>query len=256
MNPADAPGCPSGPGGVERGVGNTIRSFAASVMLAAAVVLPGTTPAHANADVQEGRVLSVRGHGLTVQKAGGWMTGHRAGARARLYWGLPGIAHDCAPSRTGRPWVSPPRGGGAPPAGGGGGPPPARGGGPRPVFLWVLLGAPPEPTPPPPGGGPPPPWGGPPPRPSGSSSCPPPACRTGAGMDHDARRNVRDYERLPQHLRQAWGCPVRRLRGGPCWRGDAIQPGALERARVLPPGSPAYRALRLGPGRQGTARSA
>ncbi|MFD8915980.1 hypothetical protein [Streptomyces sp. NPDC059575] len=43
-------------------MGNTIRTLTAAAMLAAAVILPGTTPAHANADIQKGRViLSVRG---------------------------------------------------------------------------------------------------------------------------------------------------------------------------------------------------
>ncbi|MFF3196713.1 hypothetical protein [Streptomyces misionensis] len=54
---------------------------------AAALVLAcAPAPAHASATITDGKVtLSVRGHGLRVQRADGWMDGHRQGASARLY---------------------------------------------------------------------------------------------------------------------------------------------------------------------------
>ncbi|MFJ4585059.1 hypothetical protein [Streptomyces echinatus] len=43
-------------------------------------------PAHADATKTDGRVgLSVKGHGVSVQRVGGWMDGHGTGVRARLY---------------------------------------------------------------------------------------------------------------------------------------------------------------------------
>lgn len=45
-----------------------------------------TAPAHANATVTDGKVgLSVKGNGISVKRAGGWMDGHGTGVRARLY---------------------------------------------------------------------------------------------------------------------------------------------------------------------------
>ncbi|WP_033328669.1 hypothetical protein [Streptomyces yerevanensis] len=45
-----------------------------------------TVPAHADARVTDGKVgLSVKGEGLSVKRAGGWMEGHGTGVRARLY---------------------------------------------------------------------------------------------------------------------------------------------------------------------------
>ncbi|KUO19163.1 hypothetical protein [Streptomyces dysideae] len=45
-----------------------------------------TAPAHADASVKDGKVgLSVKGKGLSVKQAGGWMDGHGTGVRARLY---------------------------------------------------------------------------------------------------------------------------------------------------------------------------
>ncbi|MGW0885908.1 hypothetical protein [Streptomyces sp. NPDC002671] len=44
------------------------------------------SPVHADATKTDGRVgLSVKGHGLSVKRAGGWMDGHGTGVRARLY---------------------------------------------------------------------------------------------------------------------------------------------------------------------------
>ncbi|MGM9470256.1 hypothetical protein [Streptomyces murinus] len=57
------------------------------ILAAAALTLASVAaPAHANADITEGKVsLNVQGHGLRVQRADGWMDGHGAGVRARLY---------------------------------------------------------------------------------------------------------------------------------------------------------------------------
>jgi hypothetical protein len=54
---------------------------------ALALALAGTvSPAHADATIEDGKVgLNVTGHGLSVQRAGGWMDGHRTGVRGRLY---------------------------------------------------------------------------------------------------------------------------------------------------------------------------
>ncbi|MFF4501599.1 hypothetical protein [Streptomyces sp. NPDC001401] len=59
-------------------------------MMAAAVaflsLVCATAPAHADASVKDGKVgLSVKGNGLAVKQAGGWMDGHGTGVRARLY---------------------------------------------------------------------------------------------------------------------------------------------------------------------------
>ncbi|MFI8106683.1 hypothetical protein [Streptomyces sp. NPDC086023] len=54
------------------------------VMTAAAVLL-AAAPAHADAKARDGKVgLSVRGKGLRVDQAGGYMDGHGTGVRARL----------------------------------------------------------------------------------------------------------------------------------------------------------------------------
>ena len=43
-------------------------------------------PAHADATVKEGKVsLSVKGHGLTVRRVGGWIDSLGTGVRVRLY---------------------------------------------------------------------------------------------------------------------------------------------------------------------------
>ncbi|MEU5445815.1 hypothetical protein [Streptomyces griseofuscus] len=58
------------------------------ITLAAAVLaLVGVAgPAHADADVTDGRVsLTVHGHGVRVDRVDGWLTGRHPGARARLY---------------------------------------------------------------------------------------------------------------------------------------------------------------------------
>ncbi|MFJ3899651.1 hypothetical protein [Streptomyces sp. NPDC090083] len=54
----------------------------------AALALAATTavPAHADATVRDGKVsLSVKGHGLSVRRAGGWINSLGTGVRARLY---------------------------------------------------------------------------------------------------------------------------------------------------------------------------
>lgn len=53
----------------------------------AAVLLAGTsTPASASTTVEDGDVgLVVKGKGLKVDRAGGWMDGHGTGVKARLY---------------------------------------------------------------------------------------------------------------------------------------------------------------------------
>ncbi|MFJ2171251.1 hypothetical protein [Streptomyces griseofuscus] len=58
-----------------------------------ALALMGTpAPAHADATKTDGKVgLTVTGHGLQVQQAGGWVDGHPKGARARLYTVYQGV---------------------------------------------------------------------------------------------------------------------------------------------------------------------
>ncbi|MFI0772953.1 hypothetical protein ACH4TQ_50280 [Streptomyces sp. NPDC021218] len=52
-------------------------------------------PAHADAIVKKGKVgLSVKGNGLSVDRAGGWMDGHGTGVRARLYTVHGGVRAD------------------------------------------------------------------------------------------------------------------------------------------------------------------
>ena len=54
--------------------------------LAALALAATAAPAHADATVKDGKVsLSVKGHGLTVRRAGGWIDGLGTGVRARLY---------------------------------------------------------------------------------------------------------------------------------------------------------------------------
>ncbi|GGZ92305.1 hypothetical protein GCM10010344_70030 [Streptomyces bluensis] len=58
-----------------------MTAAAAFLFLACAAV-----PANADATVTEGKVgLSVKGKGLSVKRAGGWMDGHGTGVRGRLY---------------------------------------------------------------------------------------------------------------------------------------------------------------------------
>ncbi|MFH9964879.1 hypothetical protein ACH4PR_26375 [Streptomyces mirabilis] len=54
---------------------------------AALLALAGpASSAHADATIQKGKVgLSVKGRGLSVNRAGGWMDGHGTGVQARLY---------------------------------------------------------------------------------------------------------------------------------------------------------------------------
>ena len=68
-------------------------------MMTAAVALLflacATAPAHADATVTDGKVgLSVKGKGLSVKRAGGWMDGHGTGVRARLYTVYSGERND------------------------------------------------------------------------------------------------------------------------------------------------------------------
>ncbi|MEU7428278.1 hypothetical protein [Streptomyces sp. NPDC040750] len=59
-----------------------IRTLAAAVL----VLVCAGTPAHADAHITDGKVgISVKGHGLRVKRATGWMDGHATGARARLH---------------------------------------------------------------------------------------------------------------------------------------------------------------------------
>ncbi|MFF5306718.1 hypothetical protein ACFY5F_45925 [Streptomyces sp. NPDC013161] len=59
----------------------TITVAAAALSLACL-----TAPAQADATITEGKVsLSVKGSGLSVRHAGGWMDGHGTGVQARLY---------------------------------------------------------------------------------------------------------------------------------------------------------------------------
>ncbi|MFJ4633557.1 hypothetical protein [Streptomyces sp. NPDC088847] len=54
--------------------------------LAALALAATAAPAHADATVKDGKVsLSVKGHGLTVRRAGGWIDSLGTGIRARLY---------------------------------------------------------------------------------------------------------------------------------------------------------------------------
>lgn len=57
------------------------------IMCAVALLLTvTTTPAAASTTAEEGNVgLTVRGSGLTVDRAGGWRDGHGRGVKARLY---------------------------------------------------------------------------------------------------------------------------------------------------------------------------
>ncbi|MBO3681667.1 hypothetical protein ACH4TQ_50170 [Streptomyces sp. NPDC021218] len=63
---------------------------------ATAFLLGGTAcPAHADATVKKGKVgLVVKGKGLSVNQAGGWMDGHGTGVRARLYSVYKGVWTD------------------------------------------------------------------------------------------------------------------------------------------------------------------
>lgn len=64
---------------------------AALAVLALAVTV---VPAHADATVKDGKVsLSVKGHGLTVKRAGGWTDSLGTGVRARLYTVRQGERH-------------------------------------------------------------------------------------------------------------------------------------------------------------------
>ncbi|WP_329550501.1 hypothetical protein [Streptomyces sp. NBC_00696] len=54
--------------------------------LAVLALAATAVPAHADATVKDGRVgLSVKGHGLSVRRAGGWIDSPGIGVRARLY---------------------------------------------------------------------------------------------------------------------------------------------------------------------------
>ncbi|MGW5342879.1 hypothetical protein [Streptomyces sp. NPDC004050] len=53
--------------------------------ITAVALLVSAVPAHADAKAHDGKIgLSVRGNGLRVDQAGGYMEGHGTGVRARL----------------------------------------------------------------------------------------------------------------------------------------------------------------------------
>ncbi|MCL7377015.1 hypothetical protein [Streptomyces sp. 35G-GA-8] len=67
-------------------VGPTMKQMACAAGAALLALVGVTTPAHADATVEEGKVgLTVKGKGLVVNRAGGWVDGHGTGVEARLY---------------------------------------------------------------------------------------------------------------------------------------------------------------------------
>jgi hypothetical protein len=69
-----------------RPVGSTMKRITYAAAAAFLALSGAATPAHADATVEDGKVgLIVKGKGLKVNRAGGWMDGHGTGVRARLY---------------------------------------------------------------------------------------------------------------------------------------------------------------------------
>ncbi|WP_212908453.1 hypothetical protein [Streptomyces sp. TS71-3] len=63
-----------------------MKKFTCTAAAALLVLVGSAGLARADATVVEGKVtLDVRGKGLVVKKAGGWIDGHPKGAKAKLY---------------------------------------------------------------------------------------------------------------------------------------------------------------------------